>query len=107
MTTVSDILAYLDTLAPRGLAESWDNVGLLCGSGEQEVRRILVALDPFENVCREAVEANAQLIVTHHPLIFDPLKSVTEDDPVGAVATFLNHLEIVSVHEFVSFLYQF
>ena len=53
MTTVSDILSFLDTLAPRGLAESWDNVGLLCGSGKQEVRRILVALDPFENVCRE------------------------------------------------------
>ena len=61
MTTVSDILSFLDTLAPRGLAESWDNVGLLCGSGKQEVSRMLVALDPFENVCREAVEVEASL----------------------------------------------
>ena len=98
MTTVSDILAYLDTLAPRGLAESWDNVGLLCGSGEQEVRRILVALDPFENVCREAVEVGAQLIVTHHPLIFDPLKTVTEDDPVGRCLRLLCRHDISAIN---------
>ena len=98
MTTVSDILSFLDTLAPRGLAESWDNVGLLCGSGKQEVSRILVALDPFENVCREAVEVEAQLIVTHHPLIFDPLKSVTEDDPVGRCLRLLCRSDISAIN---------
>ena len=70
MSTVKDILEFLETLAPRSMKMEWDNVGLLCGSKAAEVTTILVALDPFEGVCREAAEIGAQLIVTHHPLIF-------------------------------------
>ena len=83
MTTVSDILSYLDTLAPRYMKMDWDNVGLLCGSKHRQVHRVLVALDPFEAVCQEAVQRDAQLVVTHHPLIFHPLKSITDDTEVG------------------------
>ena len=61
----------------------WDNVGLLCGSRSQVVRKVLVALDPFESVCREAEQWGADLIVTHHPLIFSPLKAVTDETSVG------------------------
>lgn len=67
----------------------WDNVGLLCGRAGQAVHRILVALDPFEDVCREAAETGADLIVTHHPLIFHAPKAVTEDDSVGRCILFL------------------
>ena len=83
MATVNDILKYLETLAPRTMKMEWDNVGLLCGSGNQQVKTILVALDPFESVCVESAQLGADLLVTHHPLIFQPVKSITDDDGVG------------------------
>ena len=83
MATVNDILTYLETIAPRSMKMDWDNVGLLCGSRWQEVTKVLVALDPFEGVCREAADIGAQLIVTHHPLIFQAIKSVTDDTSIG------------------------
>lgn len=89
MTTVSDILRFLETLAPRSMAEPWDNVGLLCGSGNTAVTKALVALDPFEGVCREAGAIGAELIVTHHPLIFDPVKSITDQSSVGRSLQYL------------------
>lgn len=83
MTTVDHILQYLETLAPRELKMDWDNVGLLCGSRSREVTKILIALDPFEAVCKEAAEMGAELIVTHHPLIFVAPKAVTDETSVG------------------------
>jgi len=83
MTTVGDILNYVQTLAPRAMKMDWDNVGLLCGSRNQSVTKILVALDPFEPVCQEAADWGAELIVTHHGLIFSPLKAVTDDTETG------------------------
>lgn len=79
MTTVADIMAFMETLAPHGLKMDWDNVGLNCGSRQSPVHRILVALDPFEHVCQEAVDREADLLVTHHPLIFRPWPMVTDD----------------------------
>ena len=83
MTTVADILRFLEALAPRDMKMSWDNVGLLCGSRATPVTRVLVALDPFEHVCREAADWGAELIVTHHPLIFKPLPNVTDETSIG------------------------
>ena len=85
MTTVADILDVLEALAPTGMKMDWDNVGLLCGSRKKEVEQVLVALDPFEDVCDEAVEWGADVIVTHHPLIFRPVASVTDETSVGRV----------------------
>lgn len=79
MITVADIMAFMETLAPNCLKMDWDNVGLNCGSKQAPVRRILVALDPFEHVCQEAVDCKADLLVTHHPLIFRPWPMVTDD----------------------------
>ena len=83
MTTVADILNFVETLAPRSMKMDWDNVGLLCGSRSTPVTKVLVALDPFEGVVQEAVEYGAQLIVTHHPLIFRPLSNVTDETSIG------------------------
>lgn len=83
MTTVADILNFVETLAPRSMKMDWDNVGLLCGSRSTPVTKVLVALDPFEGVVQEAVEYGAQLIVTHHPLIFRPLSHVTDETSIG------------------------
>ena len=100
MTTVADILKYIETLAPTYMKMDWDNVGLLCGSRETPVTKVLVALDPFEGVCREAAEWGAELIVTHHPIIFDPLKSVTEETAVGrSIMTLCRHgISAVNAH---------
>ena len=83
MATVADILQYVETLAPRHMKMDWDNVGLLCGSKKAAVTKILVALDPFEGVCREAAQWGAELIVTHHPMIFQPLKAITDETSIG------------------------
>ena len=100
MATVADILAYLETLAPRNMKMDWDNVGLLCGRRDREVTRILVALDPFLHVCREAKELGAELLVTHHPLIFSPVKAVTDDTEVGTCIGYLweNGISAINAH---------
>ncbi len=98
MPTVRDIEQAIFDWAPRALAEDWDNMGLLCGRTEQEVKRILVALDPFEGVCREAHERGAELLVTHHPLIFTPLKSVTDRDSVGRCLLYLAQHDIAAIN---------
>ena len=79
MTTVQNVLEFIETLAPLEYKMDWDNVGLNCGSRGNEVRKILVALDPFEHVCQEAVDIGADLVVTHHPLIFRAIPMVTDD----------------------------
>lgn len=89
MITVADVLAYVETIAPPYMKENWDNVGLLCGSKGAPVTKILVALDPFEHVCREAAEWGAELIVTHHPIIFQPMKSVTDSTSIGRSILYL------------------
>ena len=89
MTTVGEILTFLEMLAPRSMKMDWDNVGLLCGGKNRPVTKILVALDPFEDVCEEAARWGAELILTHHPLIFSPLKSVTDDTAIGRAVQLL------------------
>ena len=72
MVTVADILKFIETVAPPYMKESWDNVGLNCGHMDRPVTKILVALDPFTHVCREAKKIGADLLVTHHALIWKP-----------------------------------
>ena len=61
MATVKDILQFIETLAPTYMKEDWDKVGLNCGHANHEVKKILVALDPFKEVCEEAVQMEADL----------------------------------------------
>ena len=70
MTTVRDIENALFAWAPKELAEEWDNVGLLVGDGTAPVHKVLVALDITEAVAEEAAALGAELIVSHHPVIF-------------------------------------
>lgn len=100
MATVSDILQYLETLAPRYMKMDWDNGGLLCGSRATPVTKILVALDPFEGVCREAADWGAELIVTHHPLIFRPVPNVTDETSIGrGIMTLCRHgISAINAH---------
>lgn len=85
MTTVQQLYEYLNTKAPFYLQESWDNSGLLVGDPNAPVARVLLALDITDSVIAEAKALGAQLIVSHHPLIFTPVKRMTlaPDDLVG------------------------
>jgi len=100
MATAQDILTLIETLAPTTLKMDWDNVGLLCGRGDKEVRTVLVALDPFPHVCDEANEIGADLLVTHHPLIFEPLKSVTDGTTIGQsiMKLIANDISAINAH---------
>lgn len=77
MLTVQDISNFLETFAPAALAEEWDNVGLLVGDPDQEVTRVMTCLTITPTTAREALERQAEMIITHHPLPFRPLKRLT------------------------------
>jgi dinuclear metal center YbgI/SA1388 family protein len=81
--TVKDVLEILEGIAPVDLAEQWDNVGLMVGNLDQQVTGLLVALDPTEEVLAEAKELGVNTVITHHPLIFHPLKAIYTDQPLG------------------------
>ncbi|MBQ9197732.1 MAG: Nif3-like dinuclear metal center hexameric protein [Clostridia bacterium] len=83
--TVKTVLDWLNEIAPFETAESYDNVGLLVGSLNAPVERILVALDVTPGVLDEAKTLNVQLIVTHHPLMFRGTKRILEDDYEGGL----------------------
>ncbi|MCX7746218.1 MAG: Nif3-like dinuclear metal center hexameric protein [Clostridia bacterium] len=80
---IREITKYIEGIAPLNLAEEWDNVGLMVGSMEQEVKRILVCLDVTSKVVEEAISKKADLIVSHHPFLFKGMKRITEDDIKG------------------------
>jgi dinuclear metal center YbgI/SA1388 family protein len=83
MPTVADVITSLEQLAPSNLAAGWDNVGLLLGDHAAEVRSVLTCLTVTPEVAAEAVEGGAQLIVTHHPILFRAVKSLTTATPEG------------------------
>ena len=92
MTTVREIESFLYGWAPRELAESWDNVGLLVGDPDAAVERVLVALDITPQVAEEALERGCQLIVAHHPVMncaWHPVQTVRADDRQGRTLTAL------------------
>ncbi|MDO5142859.1 MAG: Nif3-like dinuclear metal center hexameric protein [Eubacteriales bacterium] len=100
MTTVQDILTFLEGFAPPELAESWDNVGLLCGDRTQTVTGVLCALDVTEEVVAEAAAQGAELIVAHHPAIFTSVSRVTADDATGRIlrAAIRQDIALICMH---------
>lgn len=99
MTTVNDILKLLSTHAPVEKKLDFDNVGLLVGRSDRPVEKVLAALDITDEVIEEAVEMNADLIVSHHPLFFE-LKSVTDATWTGERALTLaeNRIAAICMH---------
>ena len=97
---IQDLVGLMNALYPQALAEDWDNVGLHVGDPRDEVRRVLVALDPAEWAIEAAVEQDAQLLITHHPLIFRPLKSLQPLDEVGRTlfAAIRNRVAVFCAH---------
>lgn len=98
--TCRDIMKIVENAVPSFMAEKWDNVGLQIGHPDKQVKTILVAIDLLEDVAREAVEKKVDMIVTHHPFIFDPVKSLREDYFIGKIASLLisNGIALYCVH---------
>jgi dinuclear metal center YbgI/SA1388 family protein len=83
MLTVSAVAAFLETFAPPRLAAEWDNVGLLVGDSRRPVERVMTCLTVTPASVAEAVAEKADLIVTHHPMLFSAVRRITSDTPDG------------------------
>ncbi len=93
---LTEIIEFLEHKAPADTAEEWDNVGLLVDCGHEEISSAVVALDATPAAIAFAVENGAQLLITHHPIIFSPLKSITGDMP--AANALLGSISVLSLH---------
>lgn len=93
---IKEIYDFLNEKFPVSTACSFDNVGVLIGNKNRSVTKVLVALDCTENAVDEAIEKGAELIVTHHPVIFEPLKQI---DLEGKIAKLVeNKISVISMH---------
>ncbi|MGM9606015.1 MAG: Nif3-like dinuclear metal center hexameric protein [Oscillospiraceae bacterium] len=100
MAAVKDVYCFLDKKAPFSSQLGFDNAGFLVGRSDRQVTRILVALDITEEVAKEAAEARAELIVSHHPVIWDGAKSVTDETVLGRklLALITNDIAAICAH---------
>ncbi len=98
--TVGDVLDWLDRLAPFESQEDYDNAGLLVGNPASKITRVLFALDATQAVVREAQAFGAEIIVTHHPLMFTGIRRIRYDEPEGAVLLALvgSGLNLIAAH---------
>ena len=87
-----DIIRMIEDTYPKCAALEWDNIGLLVGRTEKEVKKIYIALDATDDVIDDAVANGADMLLTHHPLIFEPLKQITDENFIGnRVVKLLQH----------------
>jgi dinuclear metal center YbgI/SA1388 family protein len=100
VTLCNDIISYMEEIAPCCLAEDWDNVGLLIGNKMKKVKRLLLCLDVTADVVEEAVDINADMIISHHPLIFKGIKNIKELDGKGSIIYKLikSNISVYSAH---------
>ena len=97
---VSDIVGIINKNFPFALAEEWDNVGLQLGNPDTIVKRLMVALDPLSEVVENAVSSGCQLLVTHHPMIFKPMRQITSSTVGGSLVlkAASSGLSVISMH---------
>jgi len=96
---VKDIAAAIEKIAPLQLAQGWDNVGLLIGRPQQEVKNILLTIDVTKAVVAEAKRLRTDLIVSYHPVIWEGLKKITPDGPTGVVYELIRRgIAVFSIH---------
>ena len=99
--TIRDLYRALDDMFPRSLSCDWDNDGfMLCADPDKEVTRIMLALDASDDAISHAAENGCQVLLTHHPLLFRPLRSVTPDSLNGkrALAAVRSDVTVMSFH---------
>jgi dinuclear metal center YbgI/SA1388 family protein len=95
-----DVLTLLNSIAPFDLAEKWDNVGLLIGDTDQEIKKAVIALDPGLDVIIKAEETGCDLIITHHPLFIEPIKTLNLKNTTALKASMLLKagISLVAMH---------
>lgn len=100
MKKIKDIIRIMEEFAPKTLKEDFDNVGLMVGDRNKEVKKILLALDCTLDVIQEAKEKRVDLIITHHPLIFRKPSSITTDTLIGKkiIELIKNDISLYSSH---------
>ena len=100
MITVGEILRAIEEVAPLSLQESYDNAGLLTGSRDMVARAALVCVDVTEEVIDDAISQRANLVISHHPLVFKPLKSFTGENYIERtlIKALKNDIAIYSCH---------
>ncbi|MCL2061783.1 MAG: Nif3-like dinuclear metal center hexameric protein [Firmicutes bacterium] len=107
MPVVQDVLTLIETLAPlqNVFKDEYDNIGLLLGNRNAPLTKVLLCLDVTESVISEAIQHGAQLIVSHHPFIYAPLKAITTDTPTGRsiLAAAKANLNVYSAHTNLDF----
>lgn len=96
MATVKDIYNFIDLIAPFNTQEEWDNSGLLVGDKNQNVNKIIFALDITTDVVNQAINCDADLIITHHPLIFKPVSNILSDTIIYKLIE--NKIAIICAH---------
>lgn len=97
---VNKIIKFIDSIAPFDTAEEYDNVGLLIGSREEKINGIVVCLDCTSEVVDFAIEKNANVIISHHPLIFNGIKTIFTDEPKGGIIKklLINNINLIAAH---------
>ncbi|WAM30792.1 Nif3-like dinuclear metal center hexameric protein [Caldicellulosiruptor naganoensis] len=100
MVSVQEIASFLENYFPKKLSYDWDNVGLQVGSFSAKVDSVLICVDVTEDVLNEAKELGVRLIISHHPLIFQGLKSIKDDTPEGRliIDAIKSDIAILSFH---------
>ncbi|MDD2543077.1 MAG: Nif3-like dinuclear metal center hexameric protein [Candidatus Cloacimonetes bacterium] len=93
--TIASVLEHLERYAPLSLAQSWDNVGLLIGDLKRPVNKVLISLDVTPNALAYAIENDFDLILSHHPLIFRPLSSITNPVILNMIEA---RISLISMH---------
>lgn len=105
---VSDALQMLKSFAPEEYMykEEYDNIGLICGRGDEEVKKIICCLDVTQAVIDEAIETGANLIISHHPMIFYPIKNVNSDSVTGRnlLKAIENRISVYAAHTNLDFV---
>lgn len=96
MPRVTDIYNYIDLIAPFDLQEEWDNSGFLVGDGNTEVTSALMALDATPQLIEAAYDGGFQLVITHHPIIFRPQKTLINNNPAFIAAK--KNIAVISAH---------
>lgn len=91
-----ELYKIIDDYCPFDSGFSWDNSGIICGDENADVSRVLVTLDADLDVCKKAVEMGADVVVSHHPLIFDAIRTVTAKEPVFHFIK--NNVAVISAH---------
>ena len=96
MTKISDVYNIINRIAPFSLQENWDNSGLILGDMNKSIEKVVIALDITKEIITEAVNIKAELIVTHHPIIFNAVKRIEYDSLIAQLIK--NDIAVISAH---------